>query len=72
VVARWYMLEKSKQLTAMERLFLERATTQPLSFYELVWNEPGESMVVRDVLIGGETEVIERHLRMLPRGRPIS
>jgi hypothetical protein len=60
VVARWYVLEKSKQLTAMERLFLEQATTQPLSFYEIVWNDPGEGMVVRDVLIGGETEVIER------------
>jgi len=60
VVARWYMLEKSKQLTAMERMFLEQATTQPLSFYEVVWNEPGERLAVCDVLIGGETEVIER------------
>src|SRR3989442_5048835 len=60
VVARWYILEKSKQVTAMERMFLEQATTQPLSFYEVVWNEPGERMVVRDVLIGGDTEVIER------------
>ena len=60
VVARWYMLEKSKQLTAMERMFLEQATTQPLSFYEVVWNEPGERMAVWDVLVGGETEVIER------------
>jgi hypothetical protein len=60
VVARGYMLEKSKQLTPIDRLFLEQATTQPLSFYEVVWNEPGERIVVRDVLIGGETEVIER------------
>ena len=60
VVARWYMLEKSKQLTAMERMFLEQATTQPVSFYEVVWNEPGERVLVRDVLIGGETEVVER------------
>jgi hypothetical protein len=60
VVARWYMLEKSKQLTAMERMLLDQATTQPLSFYEVVWNEPGERMLVRDVLIGVETEVIER------------
>ena len=60
VVARWYMLEKSRQLTAMERMFLEQATTQPLSFYEVVWNEPGERVRMRDVLIGGETEVIER------------
>jgi hypothetical protein len=36
VVARWYMLEKSKQLTAMQRMFLGQATTQPLSFYEVV------------------------------------
>jgi hypothetical protein len=67
VVARWYMLEKSKQLTAMQRMFLEQATTQPLSFYEVVWSEPGERIRVRDVLIGGEREVIERsgsqHLR---------
>jgi len=67
VVVRWYMLEKSKQLTAMQRMFLAQATTQPLSFYEVVWNEPGERMRVWDVLIGGETEVIERsgsrHLR---------
>ena len=67
VVARWYLLEKSKQLTAMQRMFLEQATTQPLSFYEVVWNEPGERMRVWDVLVGGETEVIERsgsrHLR---------
>jgi hypothetical protein len=67
VVARWYMLEKSKRLTAMERMLLEQATTQPLSFYEVMWNEPGERVGVWDVLIGGETEVIERsgsrHLR---------
>lgn len=60
VVARWYMLEKSKQLTAMERMFLEQATTQPLSFYEVVRNERGDRVLVYDVLIGGETEVIER------------
>ena len=60
VVARWYMLERSKQLTAIERMFLEQATTQPLSFYEVVWNEPGERVLVRDVLIGEETEVVER------------
>jgi len=27
-----------------ERIFLEQATTQPLSFYEVVWNEPGERL----------------------------
>ena len=60
VVARWYMIEKSKQLTAMERLFLEQATTQPMSFYEVLWSVPGDRVAVRDVLIGGVAEVIER------------
>jgi hypothetical protein len=59
VVARGYMLEKSTRLTAMERMFLEQATTQPLSFYEVVWSDPGERVRVRDILIDGETEVIE-------------
>jgi hypothetical protein len=60
VVARGYMLERSKQLTARERMFLDQATTQPLTFYEVVWNQPGERVGVWDVLIGGETVVIER------------
>ncbi|HEY4841745.1 MAG TPA: SEC-C metal-binding domain-containing protein [Terriglobales bacterium] len=60
VVARWYMLEKSKQLTAMERLFLDQAATQPMSFYEVLWSVPGDRVGVRDVLIGGIAEVIER------------
>jgi SEC-C motif-containing protein len=60
VVARWYRLEKSKQLTAMERLFLDQAATQPMSFYEVLWSVPGDRVAVRDVLIGGVAEVIER------------
>jgi hypothetical protein len=60
LVARWYMLEKSKQLTAMERLFLDQAATQPMSFYEVLWSVPGDRVAVRDVLIGGVAEVIER------------
>jgi hypothetical protein len=60
VVARWYVLEKSKQLTAMERLFLDQAATQPMSFYEVLWSVPGDRVAVRDVLIGGVAEVIER------------
>src|SRR5438445_10146082 len=41
-------------------MLLDQAKTKLLSFYEVVWNEPGERVLVRDVLIGGETEVIER------------
>jgi hypothetical protein len=60
VVARWYELEKAGKLSEMERLFLEQATTQPVSFYEVLWSETGERMGLRDILIGTEAEVIER------------
>jgi hypothetical protein len=69
IVARWYELEKGARLSEMERLFLEQATTQPLSFFEVLWSEPGERIRLRDILIGGETEVVERSAsRMLERG----
>jgi hypothetical protein len=43
----------------MDRQFLAQVTTQPVSFYEVLWCKPGERMSLRDVLTGGETEVIE-------------
>ncbi len=60
VVTRWYILEKAGRLSEMERLFLEQATTQPVSFYQVLSSEPGERMAVHDILTGEETEVIER------------
>jgi len=53
----------------MERLLLEQATIQPLSFFEILWSEPGERLGLRDILIGMETEVVERSAsRVLQRG----
>jgi len=60
VVTRWYMLEKAGKLAETERVFLEQATTQPITFYDVLQCEPGERMTVRDTLTGSETEVIER------------
>jgi hypothetical protein len=60
LVARSYLATEGSSLSALEGLILEQATRQPLSFYEVVRSDPGERMVLRDVLIGGETEVIER------------
>jgi hypothetical protein len=60
VVAQSYLLKMGRRLPDLERLILEQAMTQPLSFYEVVRCNPGEGMVLRDVLIGGEVEVIER------------
>jgi len=60
LVARSYLSARGSHLPELEGLILEQATTQPLSFYEVVRSDPGERMVLRDILIGGETEVIER------------
>lgn len=60
VIMRWYVLEKAKWLTEMDFMFLEQAATQPVSFHEILRTEPGESIALRDILIGTETEVIER------------
>jgi hypothetical protein len=69
VVARAYMLGRGNQLSEFERLFLEEAAKQPLSFYEVLWNKPGERMELRDILVGGDTEVFERSgSRGLQRG----
>ena len=59
-VAQSYVSMMGSRLPALESLILEQATTQPLSFYEVIRCDPGEGLLLRDVLIGGETEVIER------------
>jgi SEC-C motif/Protein of unknown function (DUF2384) len=60
LVARSYLSTRGRHLGKLEGLIFVQATTQPLSFYEVLRSDPGEGMVLRDVLIGGETEVIER------------
>ena len=60
LVTQTYLLQHPGHLSELERLILEQATTQPLSFYEVVRSDPGEGMRLRDVLIGGEMEVTER------------
>ncbi|MBI3664346.1 MAG: SEC-C domain-containing protein [Acidobacteria bacterium] len=60
IVTRWYMLERAARLSEAEKLFLDQAVSQPVSFYEVLRSEPGERMAIRDILTGGEIEVIER------------
>jgi hypothetical protein len=60
LVTRTYLSEHPDHLSELERLILEQAITQPLSFYEVVRSDPEEGIRLRDVLIGGETEVTER------------
>jgi hypothetical protein len=60
IVARRYELEKGKNLSDLERLLLEQATTQPFRFFEVLWSKAGERIWLRDILLGAETEVVER------------
>ena len=60
LVTRSYLLARGSRLPELEELILEEAVNQPLSFYEVVRSNPGEGLVVRDVLVGGENQVAER------------
>lgn len=69
IVTRWYELEKGKSLSDLQRLLLEQATAQPFSFFEVLWSKAGERIGLRDILLGTETEVVERSAsRTLQRG----
>jgi len=60
VIARSFLLENGNRLSELQRQILEQATTQPISFYEVLSNEPGVRIALREILTGWETEVIER------------
>jgi hypothetical protein len=69
IVTRWYELERASKLSDTERLLLEQATTQPLSFFEVLWSKAGERIGLKDILIGTEMEVVECSAsRALQRG----
>ena len=60
MITRFYAMEKADSLSELDRLFLDQAATQPVSFHEVLSAEPGEGIALRDVLLGTESEVIER------------
>src|SRR2546426_926927 len=60
VVARWHMSEKSRQLTAVQRLLLAQATSQPLSFYYIFNNQPRTEMCAWPLLDALPIEVSMR------------
>jgi len=62
-----YKLAKKGQLSEMDLQFLTEATTQPVSFYEVLWCKPGERMALRDILTGVETEVVEHSATLTVR-----
>ncbi|MHB2007556.1 MAG: SEC-C metal-binding domain-containing protein [Acidobacteriaceae bacterium] len=60
LVARSFLRKAESRLSELEQMILDQATIQPVSFYEVVLSDPGERLVLRDILIGGDTEVVER------------
>ena len=59
VVVQAYLKKAAHRLSALEHLILEQAITRPVSFYEIVRVHPGRGAVLRDILIGEETEIEE-------------
>jgi hypothetical protein len=60
MIARWYLQEEGKRLSDTQRHILEQATTQPITFYEILASVPGSSLTLRDILTGWETAVREK------------
>jgi Protein of unknown function (DUF2384) len=66
-VARAFVQRAGSRLSELEALILAQAIAQPVTFYEVVRCEPGQSIVFRDVLAGGDTEVVERSASQMLR-----
>jgi hypothetical protein len=54
-----YLEKHGSRLSELEILILLQAISRPVSFYEVIRCDPGQSVVLRDVLIGEETHVEE-------------
>lgn len=59
LMLRTYMARTAGKLSELEVLVLNQAISRPVSFYEVVRCVPGQSAVLRDILIGEEIEVEE-------------
>lgn len=59
VVLHSYLDKNVNRLSQLELLILQQAISRPISFYEVVSSDPGRGVVLRDLLIGEETEVEE-------------
>ena len=59
MVVQAYLKKAASRLSSLEHLILEQAIARPVSFYEIVRVHPGQGALLRDVLIGEETEIEE-------------
>jgi hypothetical protein len=54
-----YLKNAANRLSDLEHLILQQAIRRPVSFYEIVRVNPGRGALLRDILIGEETEIEE-------------
>lgn len=72
LVGRSYLEKAGSRLSELEALIFNQATTQPVSFYEVLRSEPGENLVLRDILIGGDMKVVEHSASQMLRAGDIT
>lgn len=58
-IAELFQMWEGANLDQAERDYLESVTAEPHSFYDVVRSDPGKRMTLRDILRGGEREVVE-------------
>ena len=68
-VAMHYLKVKGARLDAFQHRFIEEICSQPFSFFMVMDVEPGESLTLRDLILGREVTVHERQAStMLSKG----
>jgi len=59
LVVSMYLDKNMTRMSDLEIRIVHQAISQPVTFYEIVRCNPGRTVVLRDVLLGGETDVEE-------------
>jgi hypothetical protein len=67
VVATAFINEYGERLTDLERMIFDIGIAAPVSFYEVINCTPGHGMLLKDTLIGSETEVEEHSASQILR-----
>jgi SEC-C motif len=60
VIAHSFLQTCGRRLSELQRQILEQAMKQPVSFYQVVSCQPGESFDLADILTGSQTSVMEQ------------
>ncbi len=66
-VALHYLERMDSRLDAFQRRFIQEVCSQPYSFFMVTGTEPGETLSMRDLLLGREVTVYERQASQMVR-----